>query len=691
MLEALSKVSTAFSEPQKAAEKFAVATANIGKTAASAGKAAEKSAGGMSKFASSIARIAKYRLIRAVIRGIVDAVKEGAENFYNFSKASNDSLIGYSTAVDKVKSAAQVMKNQVGSAFGSLYAAIAPIILKLIEIATKLANVFTMLFAKLGGADGWYRAKEGADAAADSAAGAGKAAKEAMKYLAPFDELNRLSSKNNDNGGGGTSTSSSGGGGYEWVPFDKFDIADGIKEIFDWIKDAFNNISDWIASVDWVHLASDIVNWIIDAFSKVDWAGVTQSIARFLGSAIGAVTAFVVGACIDLAEWLTNKFKEIFDDLADLFLNDDGTMKSGRAIIEGIWKGILDALTGVYNWIKTNIFDPFMKGFMAAFGIASPAKEMEGPGEMIGQGILVGIAAPFKAIGAWIKENILDPIKNAFDKSEDIGVTLSAAVKLVKDGWTKVSDWVKEYLGGAVNKAIGIARDGWTSVGAWIKDSYLGGAITKAIGLARNGWTSVKKWITDSFLGGAVSALVGLVRSGWKKVSDWITGRFMGADVQKNVDLKRDGWKSVANWITSNNFLGALSIGISLVRQGWTTVIEWLKQFLGAGATANGVAGNQFKTTVAKNGIANNSALLKAAETSFAFSYGGFSAGASSYTTNIVNDSEETFYRAMLRALTDADFGENVTEVNLDGNVLYRAMVRRNRMNTAATGVNAMA
>ena len=415
MLEALDKVSKAFNEPQKAAEKFAVATANIGKTAASAGKAAEKSAGGMSKFASSIARIAKYRLIRAVIRGIVDAVKEGAENFYNFSKASNDSLIGYSTAVDKVKSAAQVMKNQVGSAFGSLYAAIAPIILKLIEIATKLANVFTMLFAKLGGADGWYRAKEGADAAADSAAGAGKAAKEAMKYLAPFDELNRLPSNNNDNGGGGTSTSSSGGGGYEWVPFDKFDIGDGIKEIFDWIKDAFNNISDWIASVDWVHLASNIVGWISDAFSKVDWAGVTQSIARFLGSAIGAVTAFVVGACIDLAEWLTNKFNEIFDGLADLFLNDDGTMKSGRAIIEGIWKGILDALTGVYNWIKTNIFDPFMKGFMAAFGIASPAKEMEEPGEMIGQGILAGIAAPFKAIGAWIKDNILDPIKKVFD------------------------------------------------------------------------------------------------------------------------------------------------------------------------------------------------------------------------------------------------------------------------------------
>ena len=238
MLTALNKVSEAFSEPQKRAEKFAVATANIGKTAESAGKAAEKSAGGMSKFASSIARIAKYRMIRAIIRGIVDGIKEGATNFYNFSKATGDTMVGFQSALDSTKAAASQMKNQLGAAFGTLYAQIAPIINNLIAIVTKLANVLTMLFARLGGADGWYRAADGANAAADAASGAGQAAKEAMKYLAPFDELNRLHSKNQ--GGGGSS--GGGGGNYEWVPFEEFDLGDGIASFFETIKDIFKNV-----------------------------------------------------------------------------------------------------------------------------------------------------------------------------------------------------------------------------------------------------------------------------------------------------------------------------------------------------------------------------------------------------------------------------------------------------------------
>ena len=45
-------------------------------------------------------------------------------------------------------------------------------------------------------------------------------------------------------------------------------------------------------------------------------------------------------------------------------------------------------------------------------------------------------------------------------------------------------------------------------------------------------------------------------------------------------------------------------------------------------------------------------------------------------------------YRAFSRALADSDLGG---DIELDGNILYRAMVQRNRQNTRVTGVNAMA
>ena len=691
MLEALNKVSKAFNEPQKAAEKFAVATANIGKTAASAGKAAEKSAGGMSKFASSIARIAKYRLIRAVIRGIVDAVKEGAENFYNFSKASNDSLIGYSTAVDKVKSAAQIMKNQVGSAFGSLYAAIAPIILKLIEIATKLANVFTMLFAKLGGADGWYRAKEGADAAADSAAGAGKAAKEAMKDLAPFDELNRLPSNNNDNGGGGTSTSSSGGGGYEWVPFDKFDIADGIKEIFDWIKDAFNNISDWIENVDWLHLASNIVGWISDAFSKVDWAGVTQSIARFLGSAIGAVSAFVVGALIDLTQWITDK-------LTELFVNEDGTQKTGKEIVTGIYEGIKNAVVNVYTWLKDNVFDPFITAFKKCFGIASPAKEMEEPGEMIGQGILAGIAAPFKAIGAWIKDNILDPIKKVFDGETGFEfpfkITLPEGVlktlekiKTIWNSFKSKKPTLTPVLKGwsdAKQKALDKLKSTWANISSKTADltaNLKQGFKTNVLEKLSEVWTSIKDVKVSLEAKLSASTLVQSFITKWNNL------------VSKTLELKigiqeklKEAWnKAAAAWNKSAilSALGTLPYlaGGGMVNAGQVFIArESGPEIVGQYGNKTGVMNNQQIVEAVSRGVANAIASIKFTLTNIP-SITGFGGGMD----------EETMYRAMVRALTDSNIGDNETVVNLDGNVLYRAMVRRNRMNTAATGVNAMA
>ena len=49
---------------------------------------------------------------------------------------------------------------------------------------------------------------------------------------------------------------------------------------------------------------------------------------------------------------------------------------------------------------------------------------------------------------------------------------------------------------------------------------------------------------------------------------------------------------------------------------------------------------------------------------------------------------EETMYRAFSRALADSDLGG---DIELDGEAIYRSVVRRNRQNTRATGVNQFA
>ena len=50
--------------------------------------------------------------------------------------------------------------------------------------------------------------------------------------------------------------------------------------------------------------------------------------------------------------------------------------------------------------------------------------------------------------------------------------------------------------------------------------------------------------------------------------------------------------------------------------------------------------------------------------------------------------SEESIYRAMLRALNDSDVFPD--EIDLDGDVVYRKMVNRNRQERMRLGVNPM-
>lgn len=690
----MNKISTAFKEPQKAAEKFAVATANIGKTAASAGKAAEKSAGGLSKFASSIARIAKYRMIRAIIRGIVDGIKEGATNFYNFSKATGDTMVGFQSALDSTKAAAQTMKNQLGAAFGTLYAQIAPIINSLISLVIKLANVLTMLFARLSGADGWYRAADGANAAADAAAGAGAAAKEAMKYLAPFDELNRLPSDNKSGGGGGGGSSGSSGGNYEWVPFEEFDLGDGIASFFDTIKDMFNGAAEWIESVDWQNLASNIVTGISDALSKVDWAGVTQAIARFLGAAIGAVSAFIVGALIDLTQWITEK-------LTELFVNDDGTQKTGQEIVAGIYNGIKNAIVGTYTWLKENVFEPFITAFKKCFGIASPAKEMEEPGEMIAEGILEGIKKPFLAIGEWLDKNVLQPIKDFFTENGIAELTLPIRtdlsgfqlpdLKAFKKVWDsiknkkptmtpKLKDWTD-----SKQKKLDKLKSAWVKIvdnvatlTANLKDN-VNYTVLDNLKAAWGKITSVTATFTATLnVQNAVKSFINL----WNSLKDKTLSLAVGIQ-----DKVRNAWNAAARAWNSSAILSKLGTlpylanGGILNGNGQLFVAgEKGPEMVGRYGNQTGVMNNQQIVDSVSRGVAQAIASIKFTLTNIP-SITGFGGGMD----------EETMYRAMMRALTDSNIGDNETVVNLDGNTLYREVVRRNRNNTRMTGVNALA
>lgn len=342
--------------------------------------------------------------------------------------------------------------------------------------------------------------------------------------------------------------------------------AAGFLENFDWAAFAqgfsdfaigfFNGISSAIEAVDWKKIGEEIKTFL----KNTDWAGIAEAIAEGIGAALGGLAALLWGL-----------IEEAWDSVVEWW--HDSAFEDGEFTIAGLLEGIGSAIAGVASWIKANIVDPFVNGFKAAFGIASPSTVMAEQGEFVGLGILQGIANVFKNIGAWIDENILQPIRDALelDGTENI---LEIGVKLVKKGWKTL----KKFVGTAVTAAVSLAKKGWKSLKKWVGDK-----LDVAISLIKKGWKKIEK-----FVGDAVKVSISLLKKGWSTISNyvgtavsvyisllkrsWTTiSNFVGTAVSVYISLLKKGWTSISNWIGTTN-----SVYISLLKRGWSTIAGFI-------------------------------------------------------------------------------------------------------------------
>lgn len=190
-----------------------------------------------------------------------------------------------------------------------------------------------------------------------------------------------------------------------------------------------NALTGAFQEVDWKSLPGQIVEAIKSFLTEFDWTGVATAAGELIGAAFTAL--------IEVGGELWESMKAV-----------------GKNIMEGGFQGIKDALASVGEWIKTNIFDPFIAGFKSAFGIESPSTEMMPLGGYIIEGMLKGIIDGLASIGTWIKENIVDPfvagVKSMFglDGEESVLVSVgSALIDGLKSGITTafsgISEWIK--------------------------------------------------------------------------------------------------------------------------------------------------------------------------------------------------------------------------------------------------------
>ena len=354
------------------------------------GKAAEKATKPMNNLLASLKRIAFYRIIRSIIKSITQAFQEGLEKAYLFSAGVSGEGNRFAAALDRMKSAGNQMKGQLGSAFISLLAAVEPVLIALINIVTKVADAISQLFAAFTGKT-YLKANATAAQFANTMERGGAAAKEWKNQLLGFDEINRLNEPNQ--GSGGSANNPLEGFAFEDSPINEkiLNFVNTIKErlepalerlkgAFERLKEAWGRFIESFSHGDLSRLIADllalcgeaIINGltiladtltlileVLTALNTGDWSFVWVSLKQLIYDVAVAVSDLAVGLATLLYDALIIIVQAI-DDLLGTHFAD--WMRDDR-----------DAFLEMYNATKKS--DDGLFGLKRTLGLTTKETE----------------------------------------------------------------------------------------------------------------------------------------------------------------------------------------------------------------------------------------------------------------------------------------------------------------------------
>lgn len=426
------------------------------------------------------------------------------------------------------------------------------------------------------------------------------------------------------------------------------------RKVSDCIKGAFDEATEWLNGYDWSQMGKDLWANIKEVVTNIDWGGIAESIFTFLGTAIRSAVQFLggffgsIGA--DIKNWWDTEiagqdWKEtagnllsaigegfvnigtwVFDHIIDPFctalLGENvwaDVKQAGSDMWAGFTKGITDFFNDPGGWIKTNIVDPFVSWIKNLFGIHSPSTVMAEIGGYIIEGLLNGILAPFKNIGKWVKDHIIDPLVEAFEDSP-VAEFVVGVKNTAETWWANVNTWwdrkvgaVKSFTTNVVNNAttwwnntktwwsgkVGAVKQftttvtnqastWWNNVNVWWNGKV--GAVkqftTSVANQASTWWSNVKTWWSGKV--GAVQQFTTSVKNDsltwWNNVKTWWSGK-VGAVKQFTTSVKNEAstwWSNVKTWWSGK--VGNLSVGVAIKNEAstwWSNVKSWWNNAVG--------------------------------------------------------------------------------------------------------------
>ena len=439
----------------------------------------------------------------------------------------------------------------------------------------------------------------------------------------------------------------------------------------------------FIEGIEWTELGTALYNAVTGYYESIDWEGLVSRMFELLGAAIGGATALIAS----LASNIWDGIKQAWEDVKTYF--GEYFDEYGGNIIAGLLAGILNAILDIGTWIYDNIFKPFIDGFKAAFGIASPSTVMKEQGGFIIDGLLGGLTEGWKAILDWVEGIVADFAGFFSGLWEDIKGAASTAWEGIKDTVSGIWDGLSKS-----------ASETWSSVKTTISDTW-----NNLKDAATEKWNDVKATISDVWTGLQGSAseiwegIKGTVSGVWDDLSKRATETW--DNVKQTISDTWDNIKSGAEtaWTNTTEFLSNTWDGVkSTADTAWqnikNTVIGWFtgtrdeaKQVDWSGVgegitngTEGGITGlwsdfksrvvNKFKSLVnsvkSTLGIASPSKVFK--------SIGGFMM--EGLNDGIVNEEDAVFKTMGNLASSIADSSISAPDVEMTSNAVVSGMDR---------------
>ena len=423
-------------------------------------------------FASKIAKILEYRFIRGGISKIMQGLEEGKKAIDAYDKALNGlSASKASTFMKEMAENTTLLQNTMASLFMTVYAAVRPAILALVEVLRSVMNTINQVISALMGRTMYTKAVKGWNSMTE-------AAKAYKKQIFGFDELNILKSPSGDN-------ADAFGGAFE-----EAEVAEPLKGIAGVMDTIIGKVKEVAGLIDWD-----------DVWEKVGMIGgaialwkVSESLLSFMKSITGNPTyQIAIGATLMIAgiegleDAMMNAITEGLtpQNVSGMLLSTGaiilGGLLVGKALGDAVLGGCLGALVAGGLMLWTGIRSALEKGLSPAsafliitgLGIIGAVFSVLNPAISMAMGGVWGIiAGAIVALGIYIVQHwdeIVAKLKEGWDTMK---TNWNKIVDEFKTGWHDFITSIGDYLKQKKEDFKKSWEEFWNSPFDWVKKKF---------------------------------------------------------------------------------------------------------------------------------------------------------------------------------------------------------------------------